>query len=64
MLSSLHSKSFSGGRANKVYRRRIRLHILPPSLPPPTTLPRDLDMATPPFCTMPCVKSRAAGRCA
>jgi len=25
----------------------------------PTTLPLDLDMATPPFCTMPCVKSRA-----
>ena len=61
MLSSLHSRSFSGGAANNVYSRPVSAPYFSAMSSAPTTLPFDLDMATPPFCTMPWVKSRAAG---
>ena len=61
MLSSLHSKSFSGGAANSVYSRPVSAPYFCAISSAPTTLPSDLDIATPPFCTIPCVNSRATG---
>src|ERR1700681_3242896 len=61
ILSSLHSRSFSGGAANNVYSLPVSAPYLSAISSAPTTLPFDLDMATPPFCTMPCVNNRAIG---
>ena len=61
MPCSLHSRSFSGGAANSVYSLPVSAPYFSAMSIAPTKLPRDLDIATPPFCTMPCVNSRAAG---
>ena len=59
ILSSLHSRSFSGGAANSVYSRPVSAPYFSAISFAPTTFPFDFDMATPPFSTMPCVNSRA-----
>ena len=59
--ASLHSRSFSGGAANSVYMRPVSQPYLSAISIAPTTLPRDFDIATPPFCTMPCVNRRVIG---
>src|SRR5215471_9820982 len=61
ILSSLHSKSFSGGAANKVYSLPVSAPYFCAISSAPTTFPRDFDIATPPFCTIPCVNNRAIG---
>src|SRR5215472_10704605 len=61
ILSSLHSKSFSGGAANSVYSLPVSAPYFCAISSAPTTFPRDFDIATPPFCTIPCVNSRAIG---
>src|ERR1700690_759168 len=61
MLSSLHSKSFSGGAANNVYSLPVSAPYFSAISIAPTTFPLDLDIASPPLSTIPCVNRRAAG---
>jgi hypothetical protein len=44
-----------------VYIRPVSAPYLSAISIAPTTFPRDFDIATPPFCTMPCVNKRAIG---
>ena len=61
MLRSSHSISFSGGAAKSVYIRAVSQPYLSAMSMAPTTLPLDLDMAVPPFSTVPWQNSRRNG---